>query len=128
MTAIAGLETGAINANYTYTDQGRFDMGGGHWDEFKTDGPLGVVNVVSAIEKSSNPFFMNVGKILRERFGADILAKYAWKFGLGANPKSTNPSTGIEIGENFGQVYNTESQKNLSAAQFLLTIDRKSVV
>ena len=45
-------------------------------------------------------------------------------FGLGANPKSTNPGTGIEIGENFGQVYNTVSQKNLSASQYLLTIEQ----
>ena len=69
-------------------------------------------------------FFMNVGKNLREQFGADSLAKYAWMFGLGANPNSSNPGTGIEINENFGQVYNTVSQKNLSASQFLLTIEQ----
>ena len=124
MTAIAGLQSGVINANYTYLDQGQFDIGGGVIDPFLTDGPLGVVNVVSAIEKSSNPFFMNVGGLLRAKFGDGILAKYAWKFGLGADPTAANPGTGIEIGENFGQVYNPVSQKNLSATQFLLSIEQ----
>ena len=124
MTAIAGLQTGVINANSTYLDQGQFDIGGGVIDRFITDGALGVVNVVSAIEKSSNPFFMNVGGLLRAKYGDDILAKYAWGFGLGANPNSTNPGTGIEINENFGQVYNTASQKNLSVSQYLWNIEQ----
>ncbi|MBU3177969.1 cell division protein FtsI [Clostridium estertheticum] len=124
MTAIAGLESGVIDANSTYNDQGGYDMGGGHWNPFESDGALGVVNVVSAIRKSSNPFFMNVGQKLREKFGDDVLAKYAWMFGLGANPNSTSPGTGIEISENFGQVYNTVSQKNLSASQYLLSIEQ----
>ena len=44
-------------------------------------------------------------------------------FGLGASPDTVNPGTGIEINENFGQVYNTVSQKNLSASQYLLSIE-----
>ena len=43
MTAIAGLQTGVINANYTYLDQGQFDIGGGVIDSFITDEALGVV-------------------------------------------------------------------------------------
>ena len=129
MTAIAGLETGVINANSTYDDRGGYDMGGDNktggenWNPFTSDGINGVVSVVRAIEKSSNPFFMNVGQKLREKYGDDILAKYAWMFGLGANPKAVNPGTGIEISENFGQVYNTVSQKNLSATQYLYSIE-----
>jgi penicillin-binding protein 2 len=74
-----------------------------------------------AIEKSSNPYFMTVGKRLRETFSNDdILAKYAWKFGLGVPPDSKiKPSTGIEIPERFGQVYNTVSAKNYSAVTYL---------
>jgi len=124
MTAIAGLQAGVIDSSTTYTDQGQFDIGGGHFDRFLTDGALGVVNVVSAIEKSSNPFFMNVGGLLRAKFGDGILAKYAWQFGLGADPNSTNPGTGIEINENFGQVYNPVSQKTLSATQYLSNIEQ----
>ncbi|MGH4138244.1 peptidoglycan D,D-transpeptidase FtsI family protein [Clostridium sp.] len=124
MTAIVGLQTGVINAGTTYYDEGQFDMGGGNINHFYTDGALGEVDVVSALEKSSNPFFMNVGGLLRGKYGDDILAKYAWGFGLGADPKSTSPGTGIEINENFGQVYNTVSQKNLSATQYLLNIEQ----
>jgi penicillin-binding protein 2 len=124
MTAIAGLESGVINGNSTYLDKGYFDLGGGVMDTFKTDGPHGVVNVVSAIEKSSNPFFMNVGELLRSKFGDGILAKYAWKFGLGADPKTKNPNTGIEINENFGQVYNPVSQASLSATEYLINIEQ----
>jgi len=129
MTAIAGLQTGVIDANSTYDDEGGYDMagrnqiGGPNWNSFTSDGAFHVVDVVRAIEKSSNPFFMNVGQKLREKFGDNILAKYAWMFGLGANPNTVNPGTGIEINENFGQVYNTLSQKNLSASQYLLSIE-----
>ncbi|MGH4121209.1 penicillin-binding transpeptidase domain-containing protein [Clostridium sp.] len=129
MTAIVGLQTGVIDGNSTYDDKGGYDMGGENkiggpnWNRFESDGSNGVVNVVRAIEKSSNPFFMNVGQKLREKFGDDILAKYAWMFGLGANPKAVNPGTGIEISENFGQIYNTVSQKNLSATQYLYNIE-----
>ena len=129
LTAIAGLETGVISAYSTYNDKGGYDMTGEnelygkYWNAFKTDGAQGVVNVVKAIQKSSNPFFMNVGQKLREQHGDNILAKYAWMFGLGANPKAVNPGTGIEINENFGQVYNTVSQKNLSASQYLFNIE-----
>ncbi|MGH4050138.1 MAG: peptidoglycan D,D-transpeptidase FtsI family protein [Clostridium sp.] len=129
MTAIAGLETGVINASSTYNDIGGYDIGGenkirgNNWTSFVTDGAQGVVNVVKAIEKSSNPFFMNVSQKLREKFGDDILAKYAWMFGLGANPNEKSPGTGIEISENFGQVYNKESQKNISATQFFYNIE-----
>jgi len=129
MTAIAGLQTGVIDANSIYNDKAGYNMAGENettgknWNEFKTDKAQGYVNVVKALEVSSNPFFMNVGQKLREKFGDDILAKYAWMFGLGANPKAVNPGTGIEINENFGQVYNTISQKNLSASQYLLTIE-----
>jgi len=124
LTAIAGLETGVIKANDIYNDKGQFDIGGGVIDRFITDGALGTVNVVSAIEKSSNPFFMNVAGLLRAKFGDDILAEYARQFGLGADSNTTKPGTGIEINENFGQVYNTLSQKNLSATQYLLSIEQ----
>jgi penicillin-binding protein 2 len=126
LTAIAALQSGVITSSYTYQDQGNFDIGG-TLDWFKTDGSLGNVNVVSAIEKSSNPFFMNASKLLLEKYhDHDVLAKYAWQFGLGADPKSTDSnaaSTGIEIPESFGQVYNDYSEKNLSANEFLLKIE-----
>jgi penicillin-binding protein 2 len=127
LTAIAGLQSGVITPDYTFYDPGYFDIGGGHLDHFYSDGAHGTVNVQKAITVSSNPFFMNVGGLLRNKGGDDTLAKYAWQFGLGADPQSTDPnaaSSGIEIPENFGQVYNTYSEKNLSATEYLLNIEQ----
>lgn len=62
---------------------------------------------------------MEVGRKLKNSFGDDILADYAWKYGLGVKPNSgTNPATGIEIHESFGQVYNIWSYKNICATNF----------
>ncbi len=63
---------------------------------------------------------MTVGKLLRESLGDDILAKYAWKFGLGVPPNSDEKaSTGIEIPERFGQVFNTYTLSNVYGTQYL---------
>ncbi|WP_369703024.1 penicillin-binding transpeptidase domain-containing protein [Clostridium moutaii] len=119
MTAIAGLETGVITPDFSLYDNGTFDQGGKTL-KFNLDGPNGVVNLTTAIEKSSNPYFMTVAEKLRNAFGDDILAKYAWKFGLGiASNSSVKPATGIEIPEKFGQVYNTVSNKNTYASTYL---------
>lgn len=120
LTAIAGLESGVITPDFSLYDNGTFDKGGGHVYEFILDGANGWVNLARAIEKSSNPYFMTVGKLLRNAFGDDSLAKYAWKFGLGKDPNSNvKASTGIEIPENFGQVYNSTSAKNSAANVYL---------
>lgn len=120
MTAIAGLESGAITPDFSIDDEGMFDKGGGNITHFYLDGANGWVNLARAIERSSNPYFMTVGKRIRDSFGDDTLAKYAWKFGLGADPNSkTTPTTGIEIPEKYGQVYNTVSNKNSFANTYL---------
>ncbi|MFL0197599.1 penicillin-binding transpeptidase domain-containing protein [Clostridium sp. WILCCON 0269] len=119
MTAIAGLESGVITPGYTFDDEAMFDQGG-RIAKFDSDGPNGIVNLTSAIEKSSNPYFMNVGKMLRNAFGDNMLAKYAWKFGLGIPSNSdVKPATGIEIPENFGQVYNTVYNETTFANTYL---------
>ncbi|MDD3225720.1 MAG: penicillin-binding transpeptidase domain-containing protein [Clostridium sp.] len=126
LTAIAALESGVITPEYTYEDQGNFDIGGGQIDTFKSDGVLGVLNVEQAIIRSSNPFFMNAGKLLKSKYGDNALAKFAWQFGLGSDPNSKDSdvsNTGVEIPENFGQVYNSYSQKNLSSRQYLMNIE-----
>ncbi|KAA8666620.1 penicillin-binding transpeptidase domain-containing protein [Clostridium sp. HV4-5-A1G] len=119
MTAIAGLETGVITPDFSVDDEGYFYQGSKKVN-FELDGPNGVVNLITAIQKSSNPYFMTVAEKLRNAFGDDILAKYAWKFGLGVDPNSSiKPTTGIEIPEKFGQVYNTVSNKNTYANTYL---------
>ncbi|URZ01189.1 penicillin-binding transpeptidase domain-containing protein [Clostridium felsineum] len=117
LTAVAGLETGVITKDTKIDDPGYF-IDGNYKVEFKADGPQGTNNLIAAISKSSNAYFMTVGKYLRQKCGSNVLAKYAWKFGLGVPPESNiNPSTGIEIKENFGQVYNTYTSKNSFAQQ-----------
>ncbi|NMM64536.1 penicillin-binding protein [Clostridium sp. P21] len=120
MTAIAGLESKVITPDFGVDDQGFYDIGGGNIIPFKLDGANRWVDLTRAIERSSNPYFMEVGKLLRKYFDDDQLAKYAWKFGLGADPKSNvKPATGIEISEAFGQVFNSWSQKNQYAQTYL---------
>lgn len=79
VTATAGLNEGIINrnsiirCNNTYT----------YWDDYKPKctGWHGGINVVTAIEKSCNIFFYEVGRIM----GIDTLADYAEQYGLGSD-------------------------------------------
>ena len=80
----------------------------------------GATDLRLALQKSSNYFYYETGYRLWDKNGRDVealdsLAKYVWKFGLGVDPNSpqaSNPSTGIEIEEGFGQTYNFTSWKN----------------
>ncbi|GAA0747551.1 penicillin-binding transpeptidase domain-containing protein [Clostridium oceanicum] len=118
MTAIAGLESGAIGQYFSITDNGVFDDGNGFNKKFKYT--YGSVDLAKGLAVSSNPYFMSVGQKIRETGGDDLLAKYAWKFGLGVPPNSdVKPATGIEIPEHFGQVFNKYSMTKLYAQQYL---------
>lgn len=124
LTAIAGLETGVITTSTTVEDNATFDDGHGFQDKFPSDAPNGTVALTKAIGASSNPYFMTVGQKLRETFkNDDVLAQYAWKFGLGYDPSSsTQKSTGIEISERRGQVFNTQTNKAIVAQQCIWEI------
>lgn len=117
MTAIAGLEEGVITPSFTVNDTGSFDKSENPKEHDITkfsEGANGVVDLSKALEVSSNPYFMTVGRLLKAKSGADILANYSWKFGLGVPTNSdVKASTGIEINENFGQVFNTWSTRNI---------------
>lgn len=79
VTATAGLNEGiigrnsVIRCNNTYT----------YWDDYKPKctGWHGGINVITAIEKSCNIFFYEVGRIM----GIDTLSDYAYQFGLGSD-------------------------------------------
>lgn len=79
VTATAGLNEGIINrnsiirCNNTYT----------YWEDYKPKctGWHGGINVITAIEKSCNIFFYEVGRIM----GIDTLADYAYQYGLGSD-------------------------------------------
>ena len=131
LTAVAGLEEGVITKNTKILDRGYYnkrykDYKGASWKWNEFRGSHGLQNVIEAIRDSNNYFFFEVADRLFVKGGGeckkglDMLAKYAWKYGLGINPLSNKkPSTGIEIGENFGQVYNYLSGKNTLAILYM---------
>lgn len=134
MTGIAGLESGVITPEERVADLGKYDV---HPEVFGGDfapeclaytnygGSHGSVNIESALAVSCNYYFYEIGYRLYMQGlangskidGLNGIAKYAWRFGLGVDPNGKqNPSTGIEITENFGQVYNFQSYRNIFIA------------
>ena len=87
LTAIAALEEGIIDANTTYTCEGKFEYGGVTFLCNNHDQPMTL-----DIKYSCNVFFYNVGQQLT---GAH-LENWCDKFGLGN-------VTGVEIAEYAGQ-------------------------
>ncbi|MFL0247462.1 penicillin-binding transpeptidase domain-containing protein [Candidatus Clostridium stratigraminis] len=126
-TAVAALESGVITPSFSVDDHSVFNDNKGTHKTFYDDGPgYGWVDLTRALAVSSNPYFMTVGQKLRETYNDDILAKYAWKLGLGTDPKSNaNPTTGIEIGDNYGQVFNSTSIKNNYAINTWYSIEEE---
>lgn len=130
VTAIAGLEEGVISGNTLIRDSGHYnkrypDYKGACWIYNQRHGSHGAINVSKALETSCNYFFFEVADRLYDKTGGsteglDFIAEYAWKLGLGVPPNSDlRPTTGIEIEENFGQVYNYNSSKNSFASVYI---------
>ncbi|GCD09151.1 penicillin-binding transpeptidase domain-containing protein [Clostridium tagluense] len=126
LTAIAGLEEGVIHATDTVDDGGPYNkrypsVTAACWLYNEQGYGHGLVDLRKAMRVSCNYYFYDVADKLfakagENKAGLDLLAKYAWKFGLGIDPKSgAKPATGIEIPENFGQVYNYQSSKEILA-------------
>lgn len=131
ITAIAGLEEGVINEATKILDGGANKNGDGAFNE-RYDSVIsacwrfnergyghGLIDVKEALEVSCNYFFYKVADLLFEKGGEsknglNLIAKYAWKFGLGVDSSGDKkPYTGIEIPESFGQVYNYESSREI---------------
>ena len=94
VTAIAGLEEGIITKNTTYRCTGRYTYYSDYQPTCYESNVHGVVNVESALQKSCNCFFYEVGRQL----GSDKLAEYAALLGFGSK-------TGIELsGEISGSI------------------------
>lgn len=95
VTAIAGLESGAINTKTTINDTGVYPYAHKpvcwYYTEYKRG--HGYLNVSQAIKHSCNYFFYEVGN----RIGIDTLEKYAKYFGLGKKTQVELPSesTGV---------------------------------
>lgn len=86
VTAVAGLETGVIDAKTKINDTGRYTYYKDYQPVCWKSGGHGWLNVTSAIQHSCNYFFYETGR----RVGIDNLAKYSKYFGLGTK-------TGIEL-------------------------------
>lgn len=115
LTAIAALEQGVIGYKEKIYDKIHFSVPNvaNTWSCYSKYGH-GAVDVRKALEVSCNYFFYEAGYRLYSNSNNDLnsLAKYAWRFGLGADPNSqTKLSSGIEIAESFGQVFNTASAR-----------------
>lgn len=136
LTATAALEEGVFGVNETVYAKHLFDTRPDYFgkvDPPKDDNATGAVNVRVALQKSANTFFYEAGIRLYEKYGGtstnnnaaalDSLAKWAWRMGLGVDPNSNQKaSTGIEIAENFGQVYNFVSFRNRAINSFMFNI------
>ncbi|MFT5872763.1 MAG: penicillin-binding protein 2 [Clostridium sp.] len=127
MTAIAGLEEGVITRTSTVNDNGPYNsryptLTAACWRYNELGYGHGIVDIQTAMRESCNYYFYDVADKLyanagENKTGLDLLAKYAWKFGLGIEANSNKkPATGIEIPENFGQVYNYQSSKEILAS------------
>lgn len=82
ITATAGLESGKITENTTLDDPGILIIGPykfPNWLYLRNGGTQGILNVVSALEKSNDIFFYKTG----EWTGFANLTLWAKKFGLG---------------------------------------------
>ena len=96
VTATAALNYGLIGSADTITCNKVYD----YWDDYKPEctGWHGRINVITAIEKSCNIFFYEVGRLMN----IDKLSSYAELYGFGQ-------STGIEVGDNAGYFANPDS-------------------
>ena len=102
VTAIAGLETGAITTKERINDTGvyrKYNMEWKCWYYTSYHRGHGYQNVTQALQHSCNYFFYETG----DRMGIDNLSKYALHFGLGKK-------TGIELpNEKEGAVASKET-------------------
>ena len=82
ITAAAGLEEGKIDKNFTIDDPGIIQIGPyrfGNWYFLSYGKKEGPVDLVKAIQRSTDTFFYKVGELV----GIEKLAGWAGKFGLG---------------------------------------------
>ena len=99
VTAIAGLESGAIDLNTKINDTGKYTYYRDYQPVCWKRGGHGWLNVTQAIEASCNYFFYETGR----RTGIDRLAQVASAFGLGQK-------SGVELpGEEAGVLANEDT-------------------
>ncbi len=91
VTAAAALEEGLIDESYRYEDTGVVRLGDyeyKNWYLTQYGGKEGLIGITKAIARSTDTFFYNTGEMV----GADKLAEWGRKFGLGSE-------TGVGLSE-----------------------------
>jgi len=108
ITMSAGIDSGKITPDTTYTDIGSFTANGKtitNWD-YTTHGPYGKETMTNVIEHS-----INTGAVFAERTtGPDIFYNYLIKFGLNQPTSITLP------GEVRGNINNLKNGKDIDFA------------
>lgn len=104
VVAISGLQEGAIDKNFLFTDPGVITVSGfsyRNWFFTEYGRTEGTINLTRAIARSTDTFFYKVG----EMTGPNNIAKWADAFGL-------NKPTGVDIpGETSGLIPTTDWKK-----------------
>lgn len=109
VTAAAALEEDVINTQTHFTCNHAMKFLN---QTFKCTGTHGSINVETAIQKSCNIFFYNVGNLMGKK-DPEALSTWAKAFGLGVK-------TGIELGESTGKVATPQGrEKMLEDAPYL---------
>jgi penicillin-binding protein 2 len=101
ISAIAGLEEGIIDTNYTIICRGGYQFGDRYFKDLHVHGS---VDVETSIEKSCNTFYYS----LVNRLGLDLWSKYAKKFGFGSKTKIDIPEESggiVPSTEYYNRVY-----------------------
>lgn len=102
LIASASLQEGLIKKDENIKCNGGFSYYKGY--TLKCMGVHGSINITRALEKSCNVFFAELGR----RLGADLIGKYARRFGMGV-------ATGLELFENVGIIAGPEHSKKVGA-------------
>ncbi len=118
ITALAALEENVVTRNSLYRDTGVFTSPNLKGYNVTNDGggAYGNTNMVKAIKISSNVYFADAAYKLYQKKGLNSIANWAWKLGMGQDPRERSQSTtGIDIAENiYGNVYNHYSKVDLT--------------
>lgn len=113
LVAIAALEEGVIDKDFTYDDQGiinvnTFEFTNWYFTEYGRK--EGLVNLTRAIARSTDTFFYKIGEMV----GPDAIAKWADKFNL-------SKKTGIDIpGEKVGFIPTPDWKKKVKKESWFL--------
>ncbi len=113
VTATAGLETGKIDADFKWNDEGFIKLGGTtfrNWYYIKYGRGEGLVDVTRALARSTDTFFYKVGEFV----GVNSLAEWSTAYNLGRK-------TGIDLpGEGAGIVPTPEWKERVLGERWYL--------